>query len=138
MSSKTPERVKLSARTKSPLSLFCLFPDHTEPHAPFGRQSPRSPGNRTHLGQLPLDRMGTPFRDPHAPCCFLCNNREVLHEHPRCQLVTTCPGTQAEHLGSLRSWLLHKRGLCSQLTSHTSHSQDGSSLLHIGQQLICI
>lgn len=27
-------------------------------HAPCGRQSPRSPGNRTHLGQLSPDRMG--------------------------------------------------------------------------------
>ena len=27
-------------------------------HAPCGRQSPRSPGNRTHLSQLSLDRTG--------------------------------------------------------------------------------
>ena len=80
----------------------CLSPISSQttwgPHAPCGGQSPRSPGNRTHLGQLSLDRMGTPLRDPCAPCCFLFNDQEALDEQPGCHLVTTCPGIQAERL----------------------------------------
>ena len=87
------------------------------PHAPCGGQSSRSPGNRTHLGQLSLDRMGTPLRDPCALCCFLCNDQEALDEQPRCHPVTTCPGTQMDATRSPRvleprqsTWVLGDTG----------------------------